>query len=63
MLKMFYKIAIPAVITNFMTFGTLLINVIFAGRLDDPEALAAVGITNVLISVMIIGLSFGINSA
>ena len=36
MFEQFYKLAIPAIITNFLIYFTVLINATFAGQLNDP---------------------------
>ena len=64
MLICFLKIVIPATVTNLIIFGgTILINTMFAARLNDPEKLAAVGLSNVCCNVMVLCLLFGLNSA
>ena len=63
MLNYFMKLAIPAIITCLMTFGTLMINTTFAGRFNDPALLASVGLCNVCCNVMVLSLLIGLNSA
>ena len=63
MLKMFLKLALPAIVTNLMTIGTLLINSLFAGHLNDPVKLAAVGLCNIMCNIMILAIMFGLNAA
>jgi Na+-driven multidrug efflux pump len=44
------KLAIPAMIAIIITFGYVLVNIAFAGKLQDPRALAGIGLSNVLIN-------------
>ena len=38
-------------------------NIAFAGRLDNPDALAAVGLANMMINIFGLSFSFGMNTA
>jgi Na+-driven multidrug efflux pump len=38
-------------------------NVGFAGRLDNPDALAAVGLANMMINIFGLSFAFGMNTA
>ena len=45
------RLAVPAMIAITITFGYMLINIAYAGRLVDSEyALAGIGLSNVLIN-------------
>jgi Na+-driven multidrug efflux pump len=44
------RLAIPALIAITITFGYVLVNIAYAGRLGDPHALAGIGLSNVLIN-------------
>ena len=63
MIKKILKIALPAMMTNVMVFATFLINNLFAGRLNDPVKLAAVGLSNACCNVMVFVLMLGLNAA
>ena len=63
MTSLIFKLAVPAIFTNVMGFLAMLVNTIFAGRMDDPAKLAAVGLTNVVVGTMILSLMIGLNSA
>ena len=50
--------------TNFLIFFTIFVNVTFAGHMTDSAVdLGAIGLTNTLLSCMVITLFIGINSA
>ena len=63
MFKQFYQLAGPAIITNILNMGTLLINAAFAGQLADPTSLGAIGLTNTMLLCMVSSLMIGLNSA
>ena len=63
MFKLILKLAIPAVFTNMLGFIGIVINAIFAGRMNDPTMLAAVGLTNVCTVIMIMSFMIGLNAA
>jgi len=44
------KLAIPSMIAIIITFGYMLVNIAYAGNLNDPRALAGIGLSNVLIN-------------
>ena len=46
------KIAVPTMISCFFLQLVMMINVIFAGRLNDPTKLAGVGLGNSLLTVL-----------
>ena len=63
MAKIFLKLAVPALASNVAGFLVLMINSVFAGQLDDPSQLAAVGIGNVCCFIFVISILTGLNSA
>ena len=63
MVKIFLKLALPAMVTNVMIHASFFINIYFAGRLDDPVKLAAVGMTNVICNIVILPIMLGLNAA
>ena len=63
LLTLFLRLAVPAILTNVMGYGTIVINGVFAGRMNDPEKLAVIGLTSVFCNVLGIALVTGINSA
>ena len=52
-----------SLLSNMGTFGTLLVNTIFAGRMANPADVAAIGLSNVCCTILILSLMIGINSA
>jgi len=48
----FFKIAIPTMVSCVFLQLTSFINTIFAGKLNDPEKLAGVGLGTTLVSVL-----------
>ena len=46
-----------------MAYGTLVINLIYAGHLDNEKDLAAIGLTDSLCIAMVIAPMLGINAA
>lgn len=63
MTSLFCKLAVPAVFTNVLSFLTLLVNAVFAGQMEDPAKLAAVGLSGVVVAMMMLSLLIGLNSA
>ena len=63
MFKMFIKLALPAIFTNVMGFVTYLTNSVFAGRMNDPTKLAAVGLSGTVCGLMVLSVILGINFA
>ena len=60
---LFFKLAIPAILTNVLGILTLLVSAIYAGRMNDLSKLAAVGLANVFCMIMIEPIIGGLNSA
>lgn len=63
MASLFFKLYVPAIFTNVMGFLVVIVNAIFAGRMNDPYKLAAVGLANVCHAVMVMAFMIGLNSA
>ena len=63
MLAVFSRIAVPAVFTNLACYASGVMNQVFAGRMDDSEKLAGVGLGTATCHVMIFTLMIGINAA
>lgn len=63
MVKVFLKLAMPAVSTNILGFISVVINTVFAGHMNDPTMLAVVGLANVCHAIMILSLMIGLNAA
>ena len=63
MTSIFCKLAVPAVCTNVLGVVTLIVNAVFAGWMNDPAKLAAVGLSNVVVAMMMQSLLKGLNSA
>mmetsp|Transcript_1809 Transcript_1809/g.2585 ORF Transcript_1809/g.2585 Transcript_1809/m.2585 type:complete len:222 (-) Transcript_1809:1044-1709(-) len=62
LLKYFFKLAIPMIISNFAGFLMMPINAALAGRYEDSKALAAVGLGNVYSFIFVISIVSGLNS-
>ena len=62
-LREFLKLAVPSIITNMLGFMLITTNSIYAGILEDPLVLAAVGIGNVCCVIIVLTMFVGINSA
>ena len=62
-LREFLKLAVPGIISNMLGFMLIATNSIYAGMLEDPLVLAAVGIGNVCCIIIAITMFMGINSA
>ena len=63
MVKTVLKLAVPAVTSNVAGFFCLFVNSAFAGHLNDPSKLAAVGVAKVCCFISVIFILIGINSA
>ena len=63
MTSSFFKISIPLIIRQNLCYAVLLINVIFAGRLNDPAKMAGVGLGTTMNNVLGLCILFGINNA
>ena len=63
MLTCFLRLALPAIFTNLVGYSAVMVNGVFAGRMNDPVKLAAVGLNSVCVNVMVLSLLLGINSA
>lgn len=62
MLKYFFKLSMPMILSNFTGYLILPINSAMAGRFEDSKALAAVGLGNVCSFIFIISIVTGLNS-
>ena len=62
-IKEFLQLAVPGIISNMLGFMLIATNSIYAGMLDDPLVLAAVGIGNVCCMILVVYMFMGINSA
>ena len=63
MLQLFTKLAGPAVVTNFLIYFTVLINLTFAGQLEDSALLlGSIGLAQVLFCILNT-LMIGLNTA
>ena len=63
MLKLFFKLAIPAIITNVLIFFSGFCMVYFAGQLDNTIYISVIGLTVTFVNIMVFSLIIGINSA
>ena len=63
MLSIFNKVAIPAVLTNLLSYTTIIIDNIYAGQMVDPRNLAVVGLTYTTSLVMVLMPLIGLNAA
>ena len=63
MLKKFLRIAVPVIITCNFIFLILVINIIFAGRLNDVAKLAGVGLGTTIDHILCLAILFGLNGA
>ena len=63
MLRSYLMLALPAIASNFLGMSIILINSLFAGRLGDPNYLAAVGLGNCCTMIFLITMYFGLNAA
>ena len=62
-ITLFLKLAVPSILTNVLGFATVTTNGVFAGRMNDPVKLAAVGLSGVCCSIMVLSLMVGLNAA
>ena len=51
--SLFCKLAVPSIVTNFCGMVPPLANTFFAARMNDPTKLAAIGLANVILMLMI----------
>ena len=63
MCRIFCKLAVPAACTNLLGYATALCNTIFAARMNDPVKLAAIGLANVCLLVLVLSFMLGLNAA
>ena len=63
MAGVFCRLTLPAIVTNLLGFITVITSTVIAGHLKDPVKIAAVGLANVVFSVMILSLLVGLNCA
>lgn len=64
MVKTFLKLGIPAAITNFLDqMGQTVTQLVFAGTLEDPINLAAVGLAVSVSACVIYAVLIGLNTA
>ena len=59
----FLKLVVPAILTNVVGHSSIVTNSVFAGRLNDPIKLAAVGLSNVCCNILVCSIMIGLNSA
>jgi Na+-driven multidrug efflux pump len=63
MVGLFCKLAIPAVSTNIMDIFTVIVSAIYTGRMNDPVKLAAFGLAEGCLVILIKTTMQGLNSA
>ena len=63
MLSIFNKVAIPAVLTNLLSYTTIIIDNVYAGQMEDPRNLAVVGLTYTTSLVLVLMPLIGLNAA
>lgn len=63
MMSIFNKVTIPAVLTNLLSYTTIIIDNIYAGQLEDPRNLAVVGLTYTTSLLMVLVPLIGVNYA
>ena len=63
MFSVFLKIAIPNILTTLGGFLVAIVNIIFAGHMDDPAKLAAIGLAGLTCKIMVFSILLGVNSA
>ena len=51
--SLFCKLAVPSIVSNFVAMIPPLTNTFFAARMNDPTKLAAVGLANVILMLMV----------
>ena len=59
----FLKTSIPLVVRQNLTYAVLLVNVIFAGRLNDPAKMSGVGLGTTMNHILGLCILFGMNNA
>ena len=62
MAVLFCKLSVPAILTSFLMFSEVVVNTVFAARMNDATQLAAVGLSAVYIEVMILSIMIGLNA-
>jgi len=62
MVKYFFKLSFPVILSNFVGYSVLLINSAIASKLNDSASLAAVGLGNVTSWIFIVSILVGLNS-
>ena len=63
MISIFSRITIPAVLTNLLSYGTVVNDNIFAGQMEDSRNLAVIGLTYTISIIIMYMLLIGINAA
>ena len=63
MLKTFFKLAIPSIITNLLVLLNGVCMVFFAGQLDNTIYISVVGLTFTVAHIMVFSLTVGIDAA
>ena len=63
MLKLFTKIAVPVVLTNFGWLTSPLIVIMIASRMNDPVKLAVVGLSSSICNIVVLSVLLGLNAA
>ena len=63
LLWLFCKLLVPCILTNFCEFFTMTVSMVFAGRMNDPNKLAAVGLSSLYINIIMDGFLSGLNRA
>ena len=62
-LKEIFRRWVPFTMANFVSLVIEVISMAFVGRLNDPEALAIIGLSNMMINIFAFSLMFGMNTA
>jgi len=57
------KLIVPLILTSFFAILSEQINFFFVGNLNNTEALAAVGLSHMVINILAFSFIFGMNSA
>lgn len=63
MTKLFFKLVVPSIFVNVIGFFIVVTNMVFAGHMNDPTKLAAVGLSQGVNNIMVEFFLIGINSA
>ena len=63
MFKTFLRIALPAMLTNLSSMTTVIVSYMFAGHMNDPVKLAAIGLAFSVNSILVLSLLIGLNAA